>query len=73
MNVSVWILQFEYHDWLAKQCELPPVVEWRNLMYEAAGKNREARPESYRDEWDDDHLISQAEEDFTKFLYDIHL
>ncbi|CAD5194458.1 unnamed protein product [Musa acuminata subsp. malaccensis] len=60
--------QFEYHDWLAKQCELPPVVEWRNLMYEAAGKNREARPESYRDEWDDDHLISQAEEDFTKFL-----
>ncbi|URD84951.1 Flavin-containing monooxygenase [Musa troglodytarum] len=64
---------FEYHDWLAKQCELPPVAEWRNLMYEAAGKNRVARPESYRDEWDDDHLISQAEEDFRKFSYHIHL
>lgn len=56
------ILQFEYDNWLAEQCE------WRKLMYVATKKNKSAHPESYRDEWDDDHLILQAEEDFQNFL-----
>lgn len=62
------ILQFEYDNWLAEQCGCPSVEEWRKLMYVATKKNKRARPESYLDEWDDDHLISQAEENFQKFL-----
>ncbi|CAL9133004.1 unnamed protein product [Musa acuminata var. zebrina] len=61
-------IQFEYDNWLAEQCGCPSVEEWRKLMYVATKKNKRARPESYLDEWDDDHLILQAEEDFQKFL-----
>lgn len=60
--------QFEYDDWLANECGYPAVEEWRKLMYLATSKNRKARPESYRDEWDDDHLVAQAHEDFKKFF-----
>ncbi|KAJ4754209.1 Flavin-containing monooxygenase [Rhynchospora pubera] len=52
--------QFEYDDWLAEQCGLPPVEDWRKEMYVVASKNRVARPEVYRDEWDDDHLVEQS-------------
>lgn len=64
----ICLLQFEYDDWLATECGYPAVEEWRKLMYMAACKNRKARPESYRDEWDDDHLVAQAHEDFKKFF-----
>lgn len=37
-------------------------------MYEATSKNRILRPETYRDEWDDDDLVLQAEQDFAKYL-----
>ncbi|TVU31749.1 hypothetical protein EJB05_23447, partial [Eragrostis curvula] len=60
--------QFEYDDCLAEQCGHPPIEEWRKLMYAANAKNKEARPESYRDEWDDDHLVAEANEDFKKYL-----
>uniref|UniRef100_A0A0A9DX06 Flavin-containing monooxygenase n=1 Tax=Arundo donax TaxID=35708 RepID=A0A0A9DX06_ARUDO len=60
--------QFEYDDWLAEQCAHPPIEEWRKLMYAANAKNKLARPESYRDEWDDDHLVAEANEDFKKYL-----
>ncbi|KAK3157090.1 hypothetical protein QOZ80_2AG0116030 [Eleusine coracana subsp. coracana] len=60
--------QFEYDDWLAEQCGYPPIEEWRKLMYAATTKNKAARPESYRDEWDDDHLAIEANEDFKKYL-----
>lgn len=58
------ILQFEYDDWLAAQCGHPPIEEWRKLMYESTSMNRRAQPEKYRDEWDDDHLVTQAEQSF---------
>ncbi|XP_072962418.1 flavin-containing monooxygenase FMO GS-OX-like 4 [Typha angustifolia] len=61
-------IQFEYKDWIANQCGHPPVEEWRKEMYAATSKLRRAQPEDYRDEWDDDHLIVQANEDFLKFL-----
>ncbi|GJN20072.1 hypothetical protein PR202_gb07399 [Eleusine coracana subsp. coracana] len=60
--------KFEYDDWLAEQCSYPPIEEWRKLMYAASTKNKAARPESYRDEWDDDHLVVEASEDFKKYL-----
>lgn len=61
--------QFEYDNWLANQCGYPAVEEWRELMYRATSKNRVERPESYRDEWNDDHLVAQAHEDFKKLSY----
>lgn len=60
--------QFEYDDWLAEQCGHPPIEQWRKLMYAANSENKAARPESYRDEWDDDHLVAEAAEDFKKYL-----
>lgn len=59
--------QFEYDDWLAAQCEIPPSEEWRIQMYEATGINRVVRPETYRDEWEDDDLVFQAHEDFLHY------
>ncbi|KAJ0960230.1 hypothetical protein J5N97_001942 [Dioscorea zingiberensis] len=58
--------QFDYDDWLATECGYPVLEEWRKLMYLECGKNRIARPESYRDEWNDDHLVAQAWKDFKK-------
>ncbi|CAA6656190.1 unnamed protein product [Spirodela intermedia] len=56
--------QFQYDDWLAAQCGLPPVEEWRKQMYEAVWNNKRVNPETYRDEWDDDHLVAMARVDF---------
>jgi hypothetical protein len=61
-------MQFEYDDWLAEQCSHPPIEEWRKQMYAINGINKAVRPESYRDEWDDDHLVDEANEDFKKYL-----
>lgn len=59
--------QFEYNDWLASECGCPPSEEWRKEMYSATSKNRKVRPETYRDEWDDQDLAAQAHEDFKRF------
>lgn len=56
--------QFEYNDWLAAECKAAPSEEWRKEMYVLASKSKIIRPETYRDEWDDEHLIVQAHEDF---------
>ncbi|KAG9452389.1 hypothetical protein H6P81_005293 [Aristolochia fimbriata] len=60
--------QFQYNDWLATQCHYPPVEEWRKQMYAANGKNRVARPETYRDEWEDEEWIQEAEADFLQYM-----
>lgn len=64
----MFYVQFEYDDWLAKQCGHPPIEEWRKQIFVVNSKNKVARPESFRDEWDDDHLVTEANEDFKKFL-----
>ena len=61
-------LQFEYDDWLAAQCGCPGTEEWRKQMYSEAWKNKRVHPETYRDEWEDDHLVLQAYDDFNKLL-----
>lgn len=58
--------QFEYNDWVATQCGCPPSEEWRKQMYAYASGNKTTRPETYRDEWEDEHLILEAHEDFKK-------
>ncbi|KAI0488332.1 hypothetical protein KFK09_028161 [Dendrobium nobile] len=55
---------FEYANWLARECGHPQVEEWRKFMYYANRKNRAAKPERYRDEWDDDDLVKEAHEHF---------
>lgn len=37
-------------------------------MYMATSKNRVLRPESYRDEWEDDDFVLQAEQEFANYL-----
>ncbi|WOH12169.1 hypothetical protein DCAR_0831668 [Daucus carota subsp. sativus] len=58
--------QYEYNDWVAAECKSAPSEEWRKEMYVSASKSKIVRPETYRDEWDDEHLIMQAHEDFNK-------
>ncbi|VAI25625.1 unnamed protein product [Triticum turgidum subsp. durum] len=57
---------FEYEDWVAEQCGLWRMEGWRKGMFVATCKNLADRPNSYRDEWDDDHLLPQAHQDFSK-------
>jgi hypothetical protein len=59
--------QFEYDDWLAEQCGHAKVESWRREMYDAASKKKMDCPETYRDEWDDHHLLEQANQDFQKY------
>ncbi|KAF2325526.1 hypothetical protein GH714_029845 [Hevea brasiliensis] len=60
--------QADYNNWLAAQCQCPGFEEWRNQMYHYTTKNSTVRPKTYRDEWEDDHLIIQSHEDFKKYL-----
>ncbi|KAL3497458.1 hypothetical protein ACH5RR_040190 [Cinchona calisaya] len=60
--------QFEYDDWLAAQAGCLLTEEWRKQMYFESSMRKRARPETYRDQWEDEHLISQARDDFLKYL-----
>ncbi|XP_061988846.1 flavin-containing monooxygenase FMO GS-OX-like 4 [Rosa rugosa] len=61
--------QFEYDDWLASHCGCPVSEEWRQQMWLATFKNARLRGPLYREEWDDHHLILQAQEDFRKYTF----
>lgn len=58
--------QFEYNDWIATQCGCPKTEEWRKKMYSATSLSRKVRPETYRDEWEDEDLVLEAYQDFKK-------
>ncbi|KAJ9555178.1 hypothetical protein OSB04_009792 [Centaurea solstitialis] len=58
--------QFDYNDWLAEQCGCRKTEEWRRKMYSATSLNRQVRPETYRDEWEDQDLVLEAYQDFEK-------
>ena len=64
--ISIAILQFVYIDWVAAACGLPRLEEWRKKMYHAVFVNKKVRPEAYRDEWDDEDLVLEAQKDFLK-------
>jgi hypothetical protein len=65
-DVLFSFLQNDYNMWLASQCQCSCFEEWRIEMSHEILKNWRARPNMYRDEWDDDHLILQAHEDFNR-------
>ncbi|TVU00517.1 hypothetical protein EJB05_54043, partial [Eragrostis curvula] len=54
--------QFEYDDWLAEQSGHAKVEEW--------SQKKKDCPETYRDqwEWDDHHLLEEANQYFQKYL-----
>ncbi|KAK9984621.1 hypothetical protein SO802_034146 [Lithocarpus litseifolius] len=58
--------QVKYNNWLAGQCGCPAYEDWRMEMYYATIKGRLAHLESYRDEWETQHLVLQAYKDFIK-------
>nr|BDH72886.1 marasmin synthase 2 [Tulbaghia violacea] len=58
---------YEYSDCLAAKGGSPPPEEWRKQMYFAAERRRAGMRETYRDEWDDEDLISLAHQDFKNY------
>ncbi|ESQ29138.1 hypothetical protein EUTSA_v10023453mg [Eutrema salsugineum] len=58
--------QCEYLDWIADQCGFPHVEHWRDQEVTRGYKRLVAQPETFRDEWDDDDLMEEAYEDFTR-------
>ncbi|XP_021768429.1 flavin-containing monooxygenase FMO GS-OX-like 4 [Chenopodium quinoa] len=60
--------QFDYDDWLATETASPLIEEWRKGMYRAASLRKRAKPETYRDEWDDEDWKLQAYEDFKQYF-----
>nr|GEW72966.1 flavin-containing monooxygenase FMO GS-OX-like 4 [Tanacetum cinerariifolium] len=66
-------IQFDYNDWISTQCGSPKTEEWRKKMYYATSLNRKARPETYRDEWEDDDLVFEAYQDFAKKISTLSL
>ncbi|KAL6326098.1 hypothetical protein AAG906_000973 [Vitis piasezkii] len=47
--------EIEYRNWLLAQLEMPPLKEWRGRMYRECVKFAKAKPDGYRDQWDDDY------------------
>ncbi|GER28026.1 flavin-containing monooxygenase-related family protein [Striga asiatica] len=58
--------QFEYDDWLAAKSGAPPTEEWRKEMYFVSWRRKRDTPETYRDQWEDQHLIQLAHQDFER-------
>ncbi|KAF2325529.1 hypothetical protein GH714_029855 [Hevea brasiliensis] len=59
--------QFEYSNWLAAICGCEGFEEWRKQMFYTGITIKRLRPDTYRDEReDDDHLILEANQDFIK-------
>lgn len=63
--------QFEYDDWLAAKSGCAPTEEWRKQMYDDTSRRKGSQPETYRDQWEDDHLLLQAQDDFLKHLAEV--
>ncbi|KAG2277672.1 hypothetical protein Bca52824_060227 [Brassica carinata] len=61
------ISQFEYFDGLASQCGCSGTEKWRKEMCLTSFMRVMKHPETYRDEWEDHHLVSQAYQDFSLY------
>ncbi|GFP81784.1 flavin-containing monooxygenase FMO GS-OX-like 4 [Phtheirospermum japonicum] len=63
--------QFEYDDWLADKSGSLPTEEWRKEMYFVTGRRKRSTPETYRDHWEDEDLISLAHQDFKSHFLEV--
>lgn len=59
-------LQVEYFNWIAEQCGCSSVEHWREQEHYLGLKRLCTQSDTFRDQWDDDHLIAEAYEDFAK-------
>lgn len=48
--------QFEYDNWLAKQCGCEEIEDWRIQIYINSSKRKCSMPDTYRDKWTDQKL-----------------
>ncbi|VVB15186.1 unnamed protein product [Arabis nemorensis] len=62
------ISQLEYKNWLASQCGCSGTEEWRLEMFLTTIMRNREHPETYRDEWEDHHLLAQAYQDFSLYV-----
>ncbi|KAJ6712292.1 DIMETHYLANILINE MONOOXYGENASE [Salix purpurea] len=58
----------DYSAWVASLCQCPCFEEWRIQMFYETVKRLYANPKTLRDEWEDDNLLLQAREDFSKYI-----
>ena len=58
--------QVDYLDWIAEQVGAPPVEHWRAEEVHGGYRRLATQSDTFRDKWDDDHLILEAYEDFLR-------
>ncbi|KAH8521731.1 hypothetical protein H0E87_002691 [Populus deltoides] len=58
----------DYNAWVASLCQCPCFEEWRVQMFYETAKRLNANPKTFRDEWEDNNLVLQACEDFSKYI-----
>ncbi|CAH8341054.1 unnamed protein product [Eruca vesicaria subsp. sativa] len=64
---NLWIhSESKYLDWVAEESGCLLVEPWRVQQVERGYKRLVSNPENYRDEWDDNDLIEEAYEDFSR-------
>ncbi|EOA40352.1 hypothetical protein CARUB_v10009080mg [Capsella rubella] len=56
----------QYLNWIAEQVGAPPGEEWRYQEIEGGYVRLATQSDTFRDKWDDDHLILEAYEDFLR-------
>ncbi|KAJ0248087.1 Flavin-containing monooxygenase FMO GS-OX5 [Hirschfeldia incana] len=58
--------QVDYLNWIAEQIGAPPVEQWRAEEVHGGYLRLATQSDTFRDKWDDDHLIVEAYEDFLR-------
>lgn len=58
--------QVEYLNWIAEQIGALPLEQWRAEEVEGGYRRLATQSDTFRDKWDDDHLIVEAYEDFLR-------
>ncbi|XP_010493787.1 PREDICTED: flavin-containing monooxygenase FMO GS-OX5-like [Camelina sativa] len=56
----------QYLNWIAEQVGAPPGEQWRFQELDGGYVRLATRPDTFRDKWDDDHLIVEAYEGFLR-------
>ncbi|CAA7029072.1 unnamed protein product [Microthlaspi erraticum] len=58
--------QVDYLNWLAEQTCAPHVEQWRIQQVEGAYRRFATESDTFRDKWDDVHLVAECYEDFLR-------
>lgn len=58
--------QVDYLNWIAEQIGAPPGEQWRYQEINGGYYRLATQSDTFRDKWDDDHLIVEAYEDFLR-------